>query len=917
MSSLKNRIEKLKNQTSDVEVREVLENILEFAGNVSEQKLTSVVKERLSSFVKRDSSVKQFLHTEQHLSKLNDMGISRALDKIKNTGVWEHNPRIQYVSEWYEKSKLTHTPDYMIAEQFIGQMNPFCFDPAINEAVQQVVKVQKNMAEEISIANTINILENSRSAKFYKPLMESMQSYLENKTDVNRSSLIAEMNTYTYEPIIRELQNNLKTFESKSNNSKFNITNGSTECSVNSVYSFVLVEKNADYFVVDGHYFKKINEQVTPMTFDAMSRINENFIKLNTILNEDNVSINKDTLTYRYGNRAIHIDLTNKSLMLDGSSIKLEEVNKQLLEAGIFRWNQQDDLNKFNLVYENIDTLCEIDFAKTISSKKHNNIKASIIRLGDSVIVVKNNPYMNENVVYTSMNGTQARDMILEFLNYDISESMSDFLSVEEGKIKQLEAERRTILNKIEDCQEGIRKIEESQNDILLSNSEEITLIKRELKREINKLKSEYADKTNAIKSLSEYYVEGSYSDDDDSEFYTDEEMEDSDYEMNQEMMTESKKAKGGKGISTFVQETPERLFNVGDQVETAEYGVGKITAIDAAQKIATVIFNDGGQSKFDFPELRLASQEEIQDEETYTEDMEELASMKKKKSSTFVQELPQRDFQVGETVMVVGKGIGKITAIDSIRHIAIVMMQNGQQSEEEFSNLKSQESEIESQEEDNYIMGIEMGSEPSSNFQPFESMHSEYIEDVEDIEDIDDIDIEENPDYSKEEPTMRDMEIAKKWSSVPNSFKKYLEDSLVKDPYRYSPEEEDKEWDPEYSPLDSHPEKFMDTELDQEEVEMKESDVKMKSMSPLMSSNIKFYSEPEESEMEMEIMEKPMPKVSFIVSDLHDGDLSGQEVFADEEEYEMANENDAIEIEINGIYDFIPKSELIRNSNQ
>jgi hypothetical protein len=603
--------------------------------------------------------------------------------------------------------------------------------------------------------------------------------------------------------------------------------------------------------------------------------------------------------------------------MLDGSSIKLEEVNKQLLEAGIFRWNQQDDLNKFNLVYENIDTLCEIDFAKTISSKKHNNIKASIIRLGDSVIVVKNNPYMNENVVYTSMNGTQARDMILEFLNYDISESMSDFLSVEEGKIKQLEAERRTILNKIEDCQEGIRKIEESQNDILLSNSEEITLIKRELKREINKLKSEYADKTNAIKSLSEYYVEGSYSDDDDSEFYTDEEMEDSDYEMNQEMMTESKKAKGGKGISTFVQETPERLFNVGDQVETAEYGVGKITAIDAAQKIATVIFNDGGQSKFDFPELRLASQEEIQDEETYTEDMEELASMKKKKSSTFVQELPQRDFQVGETVMVVGKGIGKITAIDSIRHIAIVMMQNGQQSEEEFSNLKSQESEIESQEEDNYIMGIEMGSEPSSNFQPFESMHSEYIEDVEDIEDIDDIDIEENPDYSKEEPTMRDMEIAKKWSSVPNSFKKYLEDSLVKDPYRYSPEEEDKEWDPEYSPLDSHPEKFMDTELDQEEVEMKESDVKMKSMSPLMSSNIKFYSEPEESEMEMEIMEKPMPKVSFIVSDLHDGDLSGQEVFADEEEYEMANENDAIEIEINGIYDFIPKSELIRNSNQ
>lgn len=951
MSSLKNRIEKLKNQTSDVEVREVLENILEFAGNVSEQKLSSVIKERLTSFAKKDSLIENFLQVEKHLSKLNDMGISRALDKIKNTGVWEHNPRIQYVSEWYEKSKIANTPDFLIVEQFIGQMNPFCFDPSINEAVKAVSKTKNDMAEEIVIANTIHILENSRSGKFYKPLIENMQSYIENKSDINRSVLIAEMETYTYEPVIRNLQNSLKTFESNSNTSKFNITNGSTECSVNSVHSFVFVEKNADYFVIDNHYFKKVNEEVTPISLDAMIRINDTFVKLNSILNEENVTINKDILTYRYGNRAIHIDLTDKSLTLDGSSIKLEEINKQLLESGIFRWNQHDDLNKFNLIFENIDTLCEIDFAKTIVSNKHSNIKASIIRLGDAVVVIKNNPYMNENKVYTSMNGTQARDMILEFLNYDISESMADFLNVEQKKIQQLESERRNILNKIEDCQDGIRKIEESQNDILLSGAEEISLIKNELKREINKLKSEYAQKTNAIKSLLEYNEEGDkeYSDDfedEDVEGFSDDGDGD-EPEWWDDGVYESKETKKGKGTSAFVQEAPERPFNVGDQVEAAEYGVGKITSIDAAQKSANVIFNDGKQSKFEFPQLRLASQEEIQDEEEYAEDMSDLESMKKKSTTTFVQELPKRDFQVGETVNVIGKGIGRITAIDSIRHIAIVMLQNGQQSEEEFSNLKSQEAEIQAQEEDNYIMGIEMGAEPNMNEQPLES-HTDFVEEI-DL--MDDTDIDENPDFSKEEPLMKDMEIARKWSSVPHSFKKYLDDSMVKDPYKYSPSGEDEDWDPEYSPLDSKPSKFMDTELDQEiEIEKEESEIKRlgetetkpvpvkpivepsrptrpspsnppqpaekiepKASSPFDFSSIKLYSEPENVETEMELSKEAMPKVSFIVSDIYDGDLSGKEVLVDMDEYEMANENDAIEIEIDGIYDFVPKCDLIK----
>lgn len=948
MSFLKNRVEKLKNSTSDAAVREVLENLLELAGNVSEQKLSTLVHEKLSEVKSSDIHVKRFLNTEKNLNRLNDMGISRALDRIKYTGVWDHNPRIQYVSEWYQKSKLMETPDFLISEQFVAQLNPFCFDPSINEAVKVVRDAQQNLAEEIAVATTIHTLENSKSAKFYKPLISNLREFIENKSADLRSAMIAEMEIYSYEPIIRSLQNQLKTFESTEAKSKFNISRTSTECHVNPVFSFVLVEKNADYFAIDNHYFKKVNENITAIEVDSMARIDENFVRLNNILNQSNVTVDRNTISYEYGNNIIKINTSDKSIVLNGNKLNIDEVNNKLVESGIFRWNQQDDMNKFNAIYENLNTLCEIDFAKTIVSKNHPSVKASILRLGGSVTIVKNNPYMNEHKVYSEMNGTQARDFVLEFLNFDISESLSDFLSTENRAIQQIENERRAILNQIDECERNIVKIEEAQNDILLSSSEEITLIKRELVSEINKLKSQYAEKSALLKNFKTYedeYMEGE-DDIDLSSFLEEPEMEAeftpekefgvgdlityagkegrivsvdsvqnmanvsledgslkrvqfSDIEMkgDQSAVLEAKKTKGSKGTSTFVQETPERLFNIGDNVDVAEKGVGRITGIDSTQKSATVLFTDGTQSKYRFPELRLASKEEVSDEEEYSEEMEKLEDYKKKGTTAYVQEAPQRDFQVGDTVSVSGKGLGKITAIDSIRHIAIVMLQNGQQSEEEFSNLSSKEEEIEMAGADNYVMGIEMGGEPNMAEQPLESEMSEVIDDI-DV--IDNFDIHENPDFTRTDIEMEDAEIANKWESVPLSFKKYLDDTFVKDPYKYSPEEDGEEWEPEYSPLTSEPSMYMDAETEMEE----ESEVEESEESGVSYSFYNHETPEEESELEG-------TQMYAVVSPKFEGDLANQKVIVYQDSFENAMLDEAVAVEIDGIIDFVPKSAL------
>lgn len=865
MATLKNRIETLKNRTSDLAVRQICESVLELTDHVPTRNLSALIRERLKEVDSQDAHAQRFIVSEKRLARLEDMGISRALDRIKLTGVWEHNPRIQYILEWYEKNQIMKVPDYLIAEQFIAQMSPFCYDPSINEAVDVVRNIQKALEEDIAVSTTINLLENSRASKFYSPLVTNLREYLENKSQSMRSVVISEMETYAYEPVVRELQNKLKAFESNSNKSKFHITATSSDYLVNPVYSFILVERNADYFAVDGNFFKKVGENVTHISKEAMARINEKFVELNALLTEEHVSVDREKISYSYGNNTMQIRIDDKSVSYNGKPLKIQEVNNKLVEAGVFRWNQQDDLNKFNSLFENVETLCEIDFAKVISSKNQNHagIQATIMRLGGSVTVVKNNPIMNENKVFTGLNGTQARNIILEFLNYDISESLVEFLSSENRAINQIENERREILNQIDECERNILKIEEAQQDILVSGSDEISAIKSELVFEVARLKELYANKTNELNKLRTFEDKG-------DDFFSNEsgksskkgkgtsayvqkaperdygigdlviidgkdgrivgldsvqnkatvllkdgdsvsaEFSDLELKVEESYLFEGKKSKGSKGVSALTQQTPERAFNIGDMVDVADKGVGKVTGIDSAEKIATVMFTSGLQSKVTFPEMRLASDEEVEQEEEYSEETKGYG--KKKTQTTYVQEAPQIDFRVGETVNVIGKGLAKITAIDSIRHIAIVMLQNGQQSEEEFSNLRSMKSEIDSKEGENYMYGVTLGSMPNVNEQPLES--NQFPEDRDEDEEFDaeddyegeyddtyDDDEDEGEDYGETdfdeyEPTKKDIAVANRWAEL---SKIYGKDGQIK-PFNLYDEEEDEDYIPENS---------------------------------------------------------------------------------------------------------------------
>jgi hypothetical protein len=190
------------------------------------------------------------------------------------------------------------------------------------------------------------------------------------------------------------------------------------------------------------------------------------------------------------------------------------------------------------------------------------------------------------------------------------------------------------------------------------------------------------------------------------------------------------------------------------------------------------------------------------------------------------------------------------------------------------------------------------MGGQPNMAEQPLESEMSEVIDDM-DV--IDNFDIDENPDFSRTDIEMEDAKIANKWETVPNSFKKYLDDTFVKDPYKYSPGEDNEEWEPEYNPLTSEPSMYMDAKTEiEEESEVEESEEAGVSYS--------FYNSetPEEEESELE-----GTQMYAIVSPEFDGELANKKVIVYQDTFENAMLDEAIEVELDGIFDFVPKSSL------
>ena len=220
------------------------------------------------------------------------------------------------------------------------------------------------------------------------------------------------------------------------------------------------------------------------------NEINEEFAKL-TQLAENFVPTEEGL---RLSENGCNIDLnivegeeSNKTeIFVDGESVSEGQLAAKLMTNGKFRHSQYGTIKVLEHALNNINDLYELDFVETIKSNVYEGVEVNVMKTEKGVYINKINPAMNENVLIKPETANDAINLVQEFVNYDITNSVQDIL---EGEAK-IEADRAKSEN---DIYERINYIKDEINKLSELNMDDMDQIKEAKKLLNDALEAEQA----------------------------------------------------------------------------------------------------------------------------------------------------------------------------------------------------------------------------------------------------------------------------------------------------------------------------------------------------------------------------------------------------------------------------------------
>lgn len=509
MSNLRKRIESLSSSTSSLKTielcNEALSKMSEYTTKFTltpnmfqqiEFTIGSALVEGLELATDKDAIVKNFVITEKRIVGINNLGVKEAIIAVKNTELYNH-PSLRYVSEGLKR--FDNQPEYLIVYAVLEQLRYFSFDPTISEHVVKITENVNKYSEDIQIYTAVKIIKETASSFLYTSFASILETYLNNRTESNRTSLLAELNKFMYDPNIKSLYNIVS-----ESSEKFTIISTVDSAIVENVYSPVYVNGTEEFFTVHGKYFVKTGSDVSELSETRLNKLPQDFKFVSEFINRSNVRINDSGVTVYDKDRKISVsenETGEPTIKINDKTVSFADFQKVYLNAAVFRKDEIAEMANISKLIENWDTLMEMDFVKTISSKIVPNQRVDVFMIGESIHLNKVNPIMNENVFMPSITATQGRSLVLEFMNYDLGNTFSAVLPKEEQLIKALTERKAEYLHAIKGLEDKKTLIENHRSSAI-TNSPGVKDLIVAISEEIASLKSEYYIVQNKINSI-------------------------------------------------------------------------------------------------------------------------------------------------------------------------------------------------------------------------------------------------------------------------------------------------------------------------------------------------------------------------------------------------------------------------------
>ncbi len=541
MLNLRTRIKNLQENTSSLEAKEVCKELLENFVNLPESQISTALVEKLKTIGDADKHVNKFIQAAEKIEAINNLGVARAIATVKESQIYSY-PGLRYGLDkiessllykqvrvveneatskdfkagetWnglnvknngfrVETSNVSGQPEYMLIDATLECLKNFVWDSVVEKVYGELKTNREELSEGIDIAISINHMKSNKGSFFFDAIVPKLEEHFLNPTDSSRSVILEDLKKLNFYPSAKNLSESLSKIQ-RNNTKGVQILAENSKCTVSSIFSPVLLENGGEYFFTRGNYYCKKDGTINKINEEEAKSLPEKFINLCRIISSPSVFVKEGKISFYLKRDKVEI-LENESkveVRFNGKPVTSNELAKNMVSAGLFRLEESKIAYDVQSLAESFGNIYDIDFGKVIESNMYPGSYAILMKDGDSIYLNKVNETMKSNEFFSGLNATQARNQILEFIGFDIKESMEEYLAKDEVHLKELREQQLEIVKSISIVEANLIKVNSAMENELMASTPEVQDLKTTLEKEIASLKSTHRSIAEKIKAF-------------------------------------------------------------------------------------------------------------------------------------------------------------------------------------------------------------------------------------------------------------------------------------------------------------------------------------------------------------------------------------------------------------------------------
>jgi hypothetical protein len=394
--------------------------------------------------------------------------------------------------------------DYHILRDVCNEMKTFDWLAPVESFINEAYKFAKDNELSFAVLNTLEAIRTSKDQKSFSAVINALEEIKDLSESQLKNAVISSLKKHTWVPGIKEL------VALSENISGTNKTTDNRFTSTRPV-SPVLENVNGEtiFCVGDRVYAMDESEEIRLAHTDE---IDESFVNLVQLAK--NFTPTEEGL--RLSENNCNIDLVvnegdkDTEIYVDGQLVKESQLAATLMANGKFRHGQYDTIKVLEHALNKIDSIYELDFVETIKSNVYEGVEVNVMKSGTNLYINKINPSMNENTLIKTETASDAINLVQEFVDYDITNSVQDLLEGEAKLTADKAKAEHDIYERIDYIKDEISKLSELGMDDMDSIKEAKKVLSDALEAQQGRLNTMFKSKGVTVHEASDAdYVPG------------------------------------------------------------------------------------------------------------------------------------------------------------------------------------------------------------------------------------------------------------------------------------------------------------------------------------------------------------------------------------------------------------------------